>query len=194
MEDVPNPEAAHPSRRVVFFGDSRADWWRLPELPGLHCVNAGVPGATAPYLAQRFQAMVAPLRPDIVVVQLGVNDLVELTGRAPERERLVNVVRAATASVVADARALGARVILTTIFPLARGPSVGRAVQEAITAVNQGLPGLVAPDVQLLDSAAVLCGRDGYVRDAYADDEVHLSAAGYAALNAALVPLLRVDG
>lgn len=191
MEESTNPASASPSRRIVFFGDSRAEWWRLPELPGCHCVNAGVPGATATYLAQRFQAMVAPLRPDIVVVQMGVNDLVELTGRAPDRERRVSAVRAAIASVVADARALGARVILTTIFPLARGPYAGRAVQEAITTVNQGLPSLAAPDVQLLDSAAVLCGPDGYVRDAYAEDEAHLNAAGYAALNAALAPLVR---
>lgn len=191
MEESTNPASASPSRRIVFFGDSRAEWWRLPELPGRHCVNAGVPGATATYLAQRFQAMVAPLRPDIVVVQMGVNDLVELTGRAPDRERRVSAVRAAIASVVADARALGARVILTTIFPLARGPYAGRAIQEAITAVNQGLPSLAAPDVQLLDSAAALCGPDGYVRDAYAEDEAHLNAAGYAALNAALAPLVR---
>ncbi|MFQ3664065.1 MAG: GDSL-type esterase/lipase family protein [Chloroflexaceae bacterium] len=192
------PPSAHledtlPLRRVIFFGDSRADWWHLPVLPGFQCVNAGVPGATAAYLARHFQAMVAPLRPDIVVVQMGVNDLVELTGHAPERERLVMAVRTAIASVVSDARALGARVILTTIFPLAHGPYASRAVQEAIAAVNQGLSSLAAPEVRLLDSAAVLCGSDGYVRDAYADDEAHLNAAGYAALNAALAPLLRGD-
>lgn len=123
---------------------------------------------------------------------MGVNDLVELTSRTPQREQLLIAVHAAIASVVADARALGARVILTTIFPLARGPYAGRTVQEAIAAINQGLASLVAPQVQLLDSAAVLCGPDGYVRDAYADDEAHLSTAGYAALNAALAPLVRV--
>ncbi len=178
------------TRRVIFFGDSRADWWTVPVLPGLQCVNAGVPGASATYLARRFQAMAAPLRPAVVVVQMGVNDLVELTSRSPDRERLVIAVRAAIASVVTDARTLGAQVILTTIFPLARGPYAGRAVQEALTAINQGLVSLVAPEVQLLNSAAVLCGPDGYVRDIYADDEVHLSAAGYQALNAALTPLL----
>jgi lysophospholipase L1-like esterase len=188
-----NPKDARPPRRVIFFGDSRADWWTVPVLPGLQCVNAGVPGASATYLARRFQAMATPLRPEVVVVQLGVNDLVELTSRSPDRERLVIAVRAAIASVVTDARALGAQVILTTIFPLARGPYAGRAVQEAIMAINQGLPSLVAPEVQLLDTAAVLCGPDGYVRDAYADDEVHLSAAGYAALNATLAPLLPGD-
>ncbi|MGQ9925323.1 MAG: SGNH/GDSL hydrolase family protein, partial [Chloroflexaceae bacterium] len=136
MEASASSEKARPLQRVVFFGDSRAEWWRLPVQPGFQCLNAGVPGATAPYLARRFMAMVVPLHPDIVVVQMGVNDLVELTGHAPERERLLGAVRAAIASVVAQARALGARVILTTIFPLARGPYAGRAVQEGIAAIN----------------------------------------------------------
>ena len=64
------------------------------------------------------------------------------------------------------------------------------AVQRAIADVNRELLGLRMAGVQVLDSAAVLAGPDGYVRDAYANDELHLNKAGYAALNAALVPLL----
>jgi hypothetical protein len=48
------------TRRVVFFGDSRADWRHLPVLPGLQRVAAGVPGASALDLARRFQAVMAP--------------------------------------------------------------------------------------------------------------------------------------
>lgn len=77
------------TRRVIFFGDSRAGWWLVPVLPGLQCVAAGVPGVSAPFLAQRFQAMVAPSRPDIVVVQMGVNVLTGLTPASRERERVV---------------------------------------------------------------------------------------------------------
>ena len=64
------------------------------------------------------------------------------------------------------------------------------AVQRAIAEVNRDLLGCAMEGVAVLDSAAVLVGPDGYVRDAYAADELHLSAAGYAALNVALVPLL----
>ena len=63
-------------------------------------------------------------------------------------------------------------------------------MQRAIAEVNHDLLGLRMAGVQVLDSATVLAGSDGYVRDTYADDELHLSVAGYAALNAALVPLL----
>ncbi|NTU78337.1 MAG: SGNH/GDSL hydrolase family protein [Chloroflexales bacterium] len=178
-------------RRVVFFGDSRADWWRpLPQLPGVQCLSRGLPGASSAYVLQRFHALVAPLRPDIVVVQAGVNDLVELTLGHRERMQVVAATRRSIEAVVARARDLGAGVILTTIFPLARGPLPDTVVQRAIAELNRDLLGLAAADVQVLDSVAVLAGPDGYVRDAYADDELHLGAAGYAALNAALAPLL----
>ncbi len=182
------PSAAQPVpvRRVVFSGDSRADWWLTPEAPGLVCINAGVPGASATYLAWRFAAMVEPLRPDVVVLQLGVNDLVSLSpGRATQQAVVEAITR-----IVAEARELGARVVVTTIFPLARGPWADPAAQAAIVAVNARLSVLAGDNVQVLDSAAVLCGPDGYVYDHYATDELHLSAAGYRALNAALLPLL----
>lgn len=182
---------SHPTtRRVVFFGDSRADWWHLPVLSGLQCVAAGVPGASAPFLARRFQAMVGPSRADIVVIQMGVNDLTGLTLASRERERVVAATVEAITAVVGGARAIDAHVILTTIFPLARGAFVNHAVQAAISAVNAALLALAGEGVQLFDTTAVLAGADGYLRPAFADDELHLSPAGYAALNEALTPLL----
>ncbi|MFV9505176.1 MAG: hypothetical protein AB4911_11495 [Oscillochloridaceae bacterium umkhey_bin13] len=83
---------------------------------------------------------------------------------------------------------LGAHAILTTIFPLARGPYAGQVVQDAITTINQHLVATAA--VPVLATVAVLCGPDGYVHASYADDEVHLNAAGYQALNAVLISLL----
>jgi lysophospholipase L1-like esterase len=190
----PNAGAAAPPRRVVFFGDSRADWWQVPVIPGLQCVAVGVPGASAAYLARRFPAMVAPLRPDIVVVQLGVNDLTGLLSHSSDRDQVLATTCAAITAVVAGAQVLDARVVLTTIFPLARGPLPDRVVQEAIAATNQSLLALAAPGVQVFDSAAVLAGADGYVRPVYAEDELHLSPAGYAALNLSLIPLLLAEG
>ncbi len=178
-------------RRVVFFGDSRADWWVVPQMEGVQCIARGVPGASSGYLLQRFSALVVPLRPDIVVVQMGVNDLADLTLGHREMAQVVQVVtttRRAIEAVVVKAREMSARVVLTTIFPLAHGPLPDAAVQRAIAEVNRDLLGLRMEGVAVLDSAAVLVGPDGYVRDAYADDELHLSVAGYTALNAALVP------
>jgi lysophospholipase L1-like esterase len=59
--------------------------------------------------------------------------------------------------------------------------------------VNTKLTASTDVQVTVFDSAAVLAGPDGYVRPTYAADELHLNAAGYAVLNAALAPLLHTN-
>jgi lysophospholipase L1-like esterase len=185
-----DPEPNVTPRRVVFFGDSRAAWWDVPVLPGLRCVAVGVPGGAAADLARQFRTLVQPLRPDSVVIQMGVNDLAGLIAHAPDTPQRIAATVAAIGAVVRQARALGAAVILTTIFPLARGLYRDDAVQAAIAEVNTALLGSADDQIIVFDSAAVLAEPDGYVRPAFAADELHLSAAGYAVLNAALAPLL----
>lgn len=184
------PDAPGEPRRVVFFGDSRAAAWPAPPLPGAQFVNRGVDGHSSAQALLRFDAHVAPLRPDVVVVQVGVNDLVALPLLREGRAEVVAGAGANIAAIVARARGLGAEVILTTVFPVGGGLWPDRSVQEAIGALNAALVALEQPGVRVLDSAAVLAGGDGRVRPDYAEDELHLSPAGYAALNAALLPLL----
>jgi nicotinamidase-related amidase len=119
-----------------------------------------------------------------------VNDLTGMTPSSRDHERAVASTVAAITAVVESARAIGAHVILTTIFPLAHGSFADHAVQAAISVVNTALLALAGEGVQVFDSAAVLARADGYVRPVFADDELHLSLAGYTALNEALAPLL----
>lgn len=190
FDSAPAPDMTPSTRRIVFFGDSRAAAWPAPTAPGAQILNRGIGGHSSAQALLRFEAHVAPLRPDLVVVQVGGNDLAALALLRADQAPIMAATRENVAAIVDKARGLGARVILTTIFPLARGPWPDAGVQRAIAEVNRELLGLAAADVQVLDSAAVLAGPDGYVRPAYAADELHLSAAGYAALNAALAPLL----
>ncbi|MEP6986748.1 MAG: GDSL-type esterase/lipase family protein, partial [Chloroflexota bacterium] len=63
-------------KRVVFFGDSRAESWSPPvQLSGWEFVNRGIAGQTTAQILGRFAAHVTPLKPDVVVLQLGINDL-----------------------------------------------------------------------------------------------------------------------
>lgn len=136
-----DPEQRTTSRRVVFFGDSRAAWWDVPVLPRLRCVAVGVPGGAAADLARRFRTMVQPLRPDTVIVQMGVNDLARLTAHAPDAPQRIAATVNDIRAVVRQARTLSAAIILTTIFPLARGLYRDDAVQGAIAEVNTALLG-----------------------------------------------------
>ena len=190
FDGAANPGEGSGTRRIIFFGDSRAAAWPAPALPGTQIVNRGVAGHSSAQALLRFDAHVAPLRPQVIVVQVGVNDLVAVALLRQNRAQIGATTLANIEAIVAKARALGATVVLTTIFPTARALPPRPEVQAAIGAVNRELLGLAGADVRVVDSAALLAGPDGYLLPAYADDELHLSAEGYAALNAALVPLL----
>ena len=180
---------------LLFYGDSRAADWPAPDLPGIRCRNLGMPGETTAGSLQRFAPAVAPLGPDLIVLQAGINDLVALEYAPPERPALIHRCRRNLAQMVSRSLALGATVIVTTIFPPApagfefMGLSRLDDVVPAILEVNAFLSGLAGERVIIFDAYALLAEGDR-VKPAYALDLLHLNRSGYAALNQALTPLL----
>ncbi len=175
--------------RIVFFGDSRAAAWPAPA--GFAIVNRGVPGHTSAQARLRYQLHVSPLKPELVIVQVGVNDLTALAVFADDSDAIIQTTIANLGEIVNQARADGSRVMLTTIFPL--GPNgferldpATAQIQTAIERVNQAIQAMAAPDVVIFDSAAILADESGYVAERYRDDILHINLAGYRALNEAL--------
>ena len=67
--------------RVVFFGDSITDIWKLDEsFPGKPYVNRGIGGQTTPQMLIRFRQDVIELHPAVVVILAGTNDIAGNTG------------------------------------------------------------------------------------------------------------------
>jgi len=68
------PAAGKP--RVVFFGDSITDFWRLNEyFPDSDYLNRGIAGQTSGQLLQRMKDDVINLHPEAVLILIGTNDL-----------------------------------------------------------------------------------------------------------------------
>ncbi len=67
--------------RVVFLGDSITDSWNLGEyFPGRPYVNRGISGQTTPQMLIRFRPDVINLKPKVVVILAGTNDISGNTG------------------------------------------------------------------------------------------------------------------
>src|SRR5271155_3990819 len=67
--------------RVVFFGDSITDIWKLDEyFPGKGYINRGIGGQTTPQMLIRFRQDVIDLAPKVVVILAGTNDIAGNTG------------------------------------------------------------------------------------------------------------------
>lgn len=183
---------------VVFLGDSRAAGWPAPA--GFEAtyqfINRGINGESSHQTLLRFDTHIAPLEPDIIILQVGVN---ELTAIPLLRHREAEIIAESEANIrglVARSRELGATVILTTIFPAGQPQATDYFrnpgdIAEAITTVNNNLTDLASDDVILFDTSAVLAGENGRVQGDFAADYLHLTPAGYTALNTELAKLLQ---
>ncbi len=188
--------ASSPEKRVVLVGDSRAAAWPTPDtLVGFIFINRGTNGHTAVQTQQRFAQHVAPLQPDIVIIQVGMNDLHSIAVLADDKEAIIRACEENIQALVAQSRALGAAVILTTIIP-AQTPTLGDRliwsdeVKTAVTTVNTFIHTQAADDVFILDAHALLADNRGLLAKPYAADTLHVNELGYELLNKALVQLL----
>jgi lysophospholipase L1-like esterase len=92
--------------RVVFLGDQVTDLWGEKFFPGKPFLNRGIAGQTSAQMLVRFHQDVVAMKPKVVVIQAGMNDLL-----------------VATEGVMADnfmsiAKANGIRVVLASVTPV----------------------------------------------------------------------------
>jgi hypothetical protein len=119
-QELPPPAAGE--TRVVFMGDSITEGWgqkgtatsadRGVFFPGKPYINRGISGQTTPQMLVRFRQDVIDLKPKVVVLLAGTNDIAENTGRSTLLEIGGNI-----ASMSEVARANGIRVVLCSVLP-----------------------------------------------------------------------------
>jgi acyl-CoA thioesterase-1 len=172
------PEDSH---RVVFLGDSITEFWSqggriFQEKPYL---NRGISGQTTPQILLRFRQDVIALRPEVVAILAGTNDVAGNTGPStPE------MVEDNLASMVDLAHANGIRVILSSILPAFDYPwKPGLAPAGKIVALNRWIREYASSHgcIYLDYFSAMADGREGMKAD-YSKDGVHPNAAGYAVM------------
>lgn len=196
----PNPEETGNSnqKNIVFFGDSRARAWNFPEgFDNFNFIDRGISGQTTGQVLGRLNRHLKPLSPDIVIVQVGVNDLYRIPIFPEDKETIISDCKSNIKEIVRQSRQLGAVVILTTIFPIAEVPLERKIfwspdiVVTGIKEVNDFIYSLENEDVIIFDTGDILVNQQGKVKEEYSRDFLHLNRAGYKALNEKLMPILK---
>ena len=193
FKDTEPPESGLPL--VVIYGDSRAASWPSADLGQLEFVNRGIPAQTSVQVLERFDYDIKPLRPKVMLIQVGINDLKTIPLFPDNRQVIVANCKENIQRLVEKSIDLGASVILTTIFPVGEVPLERRLfwsdeVDVAIGDVNDYIRSLAGGQVTVLDAHSVLVGDNGSTRPEYSQDQLHLTAAGYRRLNSELMPIL----
>ncbi len=173
---------------VVFFGDSRAESWPAPDLPQFEFVHRGIGSQTSQQALLRFDYHIKPLQPRIIVVQIGINDLKTIPLFPKRKDAIIANCKENIRQIVVRSTDLGAKVILTTIFPIGEVPIERRPfwsddVAPAIEQVNAYIRSMKEEKVIVFDAYSVLVGKNGTSVPSYSQDLLHLNAAGYERLN-----------
>jgi len=101
-------------KRVVFLGDSITDGWHLEDnFPAKPYVNRGIGGQTTPQMLVRFRQDVIDLRPKVVVILAGTNDIAGNTGPME-----LSDIEANYTSLAELAKLYGIRVVFSSVLPV----------------------------------------------------------------------------
>lgn len=167
--------------RVVFMGDSITDGWPLPEyFLGKPYLNRGISGQTTPQMLIRFRPDVIALKPKVVVILAGTNDIAGNTG-----PMTVEQVEGNYASMAELAKANDIRVVFSSVIPVnnytpSAVPFFLTRSAEKILALNGWLKAYCAANGHVyLDYFGAMVDEKGMLKRDLADDGLHPNRAGY---------------
>jgi lysophospholipase L1-like esterase len=178
-----NAELAASGAKVdaVFLGDSITEGWASAD-PGFFSaanVGRGISAQTTPQLLVRMHADVIALKPRVVHIMAGTNDIAQNTGPMSPDDSKNNFM-----AMCEIARAHGIRVVLGSVPPASKywwRPDL--QPKPVAIALNDWMRAYAKETgVVYADYAAAMTDASGNVKLSLAKDEVHPTAAGYAAM------------
>jgi lysophospholipase L1-like esterase len=188
------------------MGDSITDFWKLAEyFPGRPFVNRGISGQTTPQMLVRMYPDVIDLKPAVLVILAGINDVSQNTGPAT-----ADMVEQNIMAMTGLAQHHGIRVILCSILPISdyaflrlqrdqgvqspvvRGPDGSQFILRKtsdthppgdILKLNTWMKEYAARvNAYYVDYFNALVDERGWLKESLSADGIHPNAEGYKAM------------
>lgn len=165
--------------RVVFMGNSITDSWSeiVPEFfEGKPYINRGISGQTTPQMLVRFRQDVVNLKPKVVVILAGTNDIAGNTGPST-----LEMIEDNIASMVEIAEANGIKVLLCSVLPVYDYPwKPGINPAEKIVQLNKWIKDYAeVKNLIYVDYFTPMADERNGLRKEYSEDGVHPNKLGY---------------
>lgn len=165
-------------KRIVFFGDSITEGWKTidPDFFGKSYINRGINGQTTSQMLLRFRTDVIELKPKIVVVLAGTNDIAGNTGTITLETILGNLI-----SICELAKINNIKVILCSILPAYDYPwRTGMEPAYKIETLNIMIAKYAkANDIPYTDYYSVMVDEQKGLKSTFTEDGVHPNKNGY---------------
>src|SRR5580704_3265760 len=167
--------------RVVFMGDSITDGWgrgRGVFFPGKPYVNRGISGQTTPQMLIRFRPDVIALKPKVVVILAGTNDIAGNTG-----PMTLEMIEDNLTSMAELAKLHGIKVVFSSVMPVCDyiRPQTERRPPAKIIALNEWLKEYTAKNKLIyLDYYSAMIDDQKMLKKEITYDGLHPNEAGYA--------------
>jgi acetyl esterase/lipase/lysophospholipase L1-like esterase len=178
-ENAAAPPPAPGEKRVVFMGNSITEFWKYNDSAffasrGYYC--RGISGQTTPQMLVRFREDVINLKPSVVVILAGINDIAENTGP----EKLQNVF-GNIQSMVELAHDAHIKVVISSVLPANHfpwRPSINPT--EKVIQLNKMLKDYAdKTGVVYLDYYSAMVDSEKGLPANLSHDGVHPTLAGY---------------
>ncbi|KAF0204221.1 MAG: lipolytic protein g-d-s-l [Bacteroidetes bacterium] len=166
-------------KRVVFMGNSITEGWKYmrPEyFAGKPYICRGISGQTSPQMLVRFRPDVIALKPAVVLILTGINDIAGNTGPSTLEMIADNIT-----SMAELAKANGIQVVLCSVLPAYDFPwNPGVFPAEKIVLLNKWIKEYAATNgFAYLDYYSSMVNERKGLKIEFSEDGVHPNEKGY---------------
>jgi lysophospholipase L1-like esterase len=165
--------------RIVFMGNSITQSWSQfdPSFwEGKPYINRGISGQTTPQMLLRFKQDVIDLKPKVVVILAGINDIAGNTGPMTLEQTRDNII-----AMAQMARANGIKVVISSVIPAYDFPwRSGMEPAEKVVALNAMLKAYCDKNkIIYLDYHSAMKDERNGLKENLGYDGVHPNLEGY---------------
>jgi lysophospholipase L1-like esterase len=181
-----------PKNRVVLMGNSITEFWvnLSPEFFSKNpFIGRGISGQTTPQMLLRFRQDVLDLKPKIVVISAGINDIAENTGPYNQTITMGNL-----ASMAELAKANKIKVILASVHPASDFPwrKEIKDVAQKVIDLNKEIKAYADKNnFTYLDYHTAMKNEINGMSPDLAEDGVHPTLKGYKIMEELLLETLK---
>ena len=165
--------------QIVFFGDSIIAGWKTlnPEFfINKSYINRGINGQTTPQMLVRFRPDVIELKPKLVIILAGTNDIAGNTGPVTLETILGNLISMCELAKVNNITAVLCSILPAFDYPWRKGIQPAEKIAVLNTMIQLYAK---ANDIAYVDFYSAMADEQKGLKSIYSEDRVHPNKKGY---------------